>query len=66
MSGYVPMRRCIACMQSKPKKELIKINEGMPGKGIYVCDDEKCFELAIKRKKINREDLLNAKEGRNG
>jgi len=66
MNGYVPKRRCIVCMQSKAKPELIKINPGMPGKGRYICDNEKCIELAIKKKKINREDLLNAKEGRNG
>ena len=64
MSEFVPMRRCIACMQSKPKSELIKINPNMPGKGMYVCNDEKCIALAIKKRKINREDLLNAKEGR--
>ena len=64
MEKYVPMRRCIACMQSKPKPSLIKINEGMPGKGRYICNNEQCIEQAIKKKKINREDLLNAKEGR--
>ena len=64
MNDFVPMRRCIACMQSKPKLELIKLNPNMPGKGKYICDNEKCFNLAIKKNKINREDLLNAKEGR--
>lgn len=64
MEKYVPLRRCISCLQSKPKEELIKINPGMPGKGRYICDNEECINLAIKRKKINREDLLNAKEGR--
>lgn len=64
MDKYVPMRRCIVCMQSKPKSELIKLNPYEPGKGRYICDNEKCIELAIKKKKINREDLLNAKEGR--
>lgn len=64
MGDFVPMRRCIACMQSKAKSELIKLNPNMPGKGKYVCNDEKCIELAIKKKKINREDLLNAKERR--
>ena len=66
MSNYVPMRRCISCLQSKPKNLLIKINPDMPGKGQYICDDEKCIELAIKKKRLNREDLFNAKEGRNG
>ncbi len=64
MSDFVPMRRCIACMQSKAKPELIKLNPNMPGKGKYICNDEKCIELAIKKNKINREDLLNAKKRR--
>ncbi len=64
MNKFIPMRRCIACMQSKPKCELIKINPDMPGKGKYICNDEKCIDLAIKKKRINREDLLNAKKRR--
>ena len=58
----VPMRTCIACRQSKPKKELIRIvrnKEGeyavdrtgrLNGRGAYVCDDKSCFEKIIKRK----------------
>ena len=65
MGSFVPYRRCIACMQSKPKDELIKLNPNEPGKGKYICDDEKCFNLAIKKFKFNREDILNAKERRN-
>lgn len=52
MSAFVPMRRCIACMQSKPKSELIKLNPGEPGKGKYICNNEKCVALAIKKKRL--------------
>ena len=31
MGDHVPMRRCIACMQSRPKPELVKVNPGEPG-----------------------------------
>ena len=58
----VPMRTCIACRQSKPKKELIRIvrnKDGefavdrtgrLNGRGAYVCEDNACFEKIIKRK----------------
>ena len=49
---HVPMRRCIACMQSRPKAELIKVNPDEGGKGRYICNDEKCLALAIKKKRL--------------
>ncbi|MDR3072235.1 MAG: YlxR family protein [Clostridiales Family XIII bacterium] len=59
------MRRCVGCMESKPKSELIRITEknGLPvpdptgkdnGRGVYLCNDEACFEKAKKRKSITR------------
>ena len=61
----IPMRTCVGCRQSKPKKELIRMvkNEGkvvvdrsgkQNGRGIYLCDDPDCFEGAKKKKAINR------------
>lgn len=61
----VPMRRCAACMESKPKQELIRIAyyEGKltvdltgraKGRGMYLCTDPECFEKAKKRKVIQR------------
>ena len=64
----VPMRRCIGCMESKPKKELIRIvadkdNEGevildatgkAQGRGAYLCDNIECLEKAIKTKRLER------------
>ena len=48
----LPMRRCIGCMQSKPKEELIRI---LPtGRGAYVCKDEKCLEKALKKNAVFR------------
>lgn len=55
----VPMRRCIGCMESKPKKELIRIaacdgellidlTGKAPGRGIYVCPCEDCIEKVVK------------------
>lgn len=59
------MRRCIGCMESKPKNELIRIAgyEGKvtvdlsgkaKGRGVYLCPKEECFTKAVKRKAIQR------------
>ncbi|MFR7990139.1 MAG: RNase P modulator RnpM [Anaerovoracaceae bacterium] len=61
----IPMRRCIGCMESKPKKELIRIAcyEGeltldttgrAKGRGVYLCRSRECMEKAKKRKAIQR------------
>lgn len=61
----IPMRRCVGCMESKPKRELIRIvasDEGPKidltgkanGRGIYLCPDTECFTKARKKKAIGR------------
>ena len=61
----VPMRTCIACRQSKPKKELIRIvkfNDSITldktgkanGRGAYICADVKCIEKLKKQKLLNK------------
>ncbi len=57
----LPLRRCIGCGQSKTKRELIRIvrtPEGefsldptgrLPGRGAYLCRDEKCLDMALRR-----------------
>ena len=61
----VPERRCIGCMTSKPKKELIRIVAGpdglqidtngkMPGRGAYLCRSEECMRLALKKNAFGR------------
>ncbi|MEJ6951529.1 RNase P modulator RnpM [Natronospora cellulosivora (SeqCode)] len=67
MSKKVPIRKCVACGERKPKNELIRVvyNKGegvisidrkgkMPGRGAYLCPEKKCFDLANKAKKIER------------
>lgn len=66
MQKKIPMRTCIGCGTSKPKKELIRIvltREGeilvdktgrANGRGAYICDDPACLQKAIKRKALNR------------
>ena len=61
MEKKVPMRTCIACRTSKPKRELIRVvkfNEQITldktgkanGRGAYVCDDIECIKKLKKGK----------------
>lgn len=61
----VPERRCIGCMEVKPKKELIRVvaaPEGLqidksgklPGRGAYLCPSESCARLALKKNAFGR------------
>lgn len=62
----IPLRKCISCGASKPKKELVRIvknNENQVsvdltgkqnGRGAYICADVQCFETAYKTKKISK------------
>ncbi|MBE5759392.1 MAG: YlxR family protein [Clostridiales bacterium] len=70
----IPMRMCIACRESKPKKELIRIvknKEGelnvdttgkMPGRGAYLCPSVECLERAFKTKALQRALEVNMTE----
>ncbi len=62
----VPMRRCIGCMESKEKKELIRLTayEGeikadptgrARGRGAYICiGSPECLKKAFKRNSFER------------
>ena len=62
----IPLRRCLGCGESKPKKELIRVvknNENqvmvdltgkVNGRGAYICRNIECFENAYKGKKFAR------------
>lgn len=62
----IPMRRCLGCMESKPKKELIRVvrsSEGelsidftgkKNGRGAYICKSRECFQKAVKSKRFER------------
>lgn len=60
----VPLRKCIACGESKPKKELVRVVKNnqnevsvdisgkVNGRGAYICPKIECFEGAYKSKKF--------------
>ena len=66
LKGFTePMRTCVGCRESKPKKEMIRIccYEGTlsvdltgraRGRGVYVCRDSECLSKVIKKKALNR------------
>ena len=62
----MPMRTCTGCRQGKSKKDLIRVVKDKEGKvfvditgkqngrGAYICPDEKCLEMAMKNKGLER------------
>ncbi|MBD8497104.1 YlxR family protein [Paenibacillus sp. SC116] len=62
----VPLRKCVACQQMMPKKELIRVVKTpqdevqidltgkKSGRGAYLCGKLACFKLAHKSKALDR------------
>ncbi|MCF6093192.1 YlxR family protein [Microaerobacter geothermalis] len=62
----IPMRKCVACQEMKPKKELIRIvrtpemkvmidpSGKASGRGAYLCARLDCFKLARKRNAFDK------------
>lgn len=57
------MRRCVGCMTSFPKKDVLRFvaRDGKPaidfsgsmdGRGAYLCRSFDCFDLAMKKKRL--------------
>lgn len=66
-----PLRKCIGCNDSKPKKELIRIVKNPEGeivldaggrangRGAYICNNPGCLQKAIKTRGLNRAFKMN-------
>lgn len=64
MEKKIPQRKCLGCMESFPKKELIRVvrtPEGelcidttgkKSGRGAYICKKEACLKKAVKTKRL--------------
>ena len=62
----IPLRRCLGCNESKPKKELVRVVRSpageisldlvgkKPGRGAYVCPSVQCLAKARKAKRLER------------
>ena len=64
MEKRVPLRKCLGCMSSFPKKDLVRVlktPEGevildlsgkKSGRGAYFCKNSACLKKALKSKRI--------------
>ena len=64
MEKRVPLRKCLGCMSSFPKRDLVRVvktPEGevvldlsgkKSGRGAYICKSSACLKKAIKSKRI--------------
>lgn len=62
----VPLRKCVACQEMMPKKQLIRVvrtpdgetlidlTGKKSGRGAYLCGKLSCFKLARKAKSLDR------------
>jgi len=67
MVKKIPIRKCVACGERRPKKELIRIvydrkeesisidKKGkLPGRGAYICPQNECLNKALKDERLSR------------
>jgi predicted RNA-binding protein YlxR (DUF448 family) len=64
---HIPMRTCVSCRTSKPKRELLRVvrtpdghvqldaTGKKAGRGAYLCAKLSCWENALKRKRLEGE-----------
>ena len=65
LNKKVPLRMCIVCKESKPKKNLVRIVKNdnefiidktgkLNGRGSYICNNDVCIENLSKQKVLNK------------
>lgn len=64
---HIPLRSCVACRETKPKRELLRVvrtpdqhilidaTGKKSGRGAYICAKLSCWELALKTKRLEHE-----------
>lgn len=62
----IPLRKCMGCMESKPKKELVRVVRSAEGevsvdatgkkngRGAYLCPSVTCLQKARKARRLER------------
>jgi hypothetical protein len=60
----VPLRTCVGCQQTRPKRELIRLvrtGDGVvevdpsgkkAGRGAYICPAQSCWEAGLKKNRL--------------
>ncbi len=63
---HVPLRTCVACRETKPKRELVRVvllPDGIigvdetgkqNGRGAYLCRQHSCWQTALKQGSLER------------
>lgn len=63
---HVPSRTCVACRETKPKRQLVRVvllpdgtvrvdeTGKQNGRGAYLCRQHSCWETALKQGKLKR------------
>ncbi len=61
-----PQRMCVSCRTRRDKRDLVRVtlkDDGtlvcdptgkMPGRGAYLCKDEKCIKIELKAHRISK------------
>lgn len=75
MGKHIPLRMCVGCRQMKPTGELLRIardfnsdevrvdiNKKIFGRGAYICRNEECLNLAMKKKALEKVFKRSARE----
>jgi len=64
---HIPLRSCVSCRETKPKRELLRVvrtpdghvlvdaTGKKSGRGAYLCARLSCWENAIKKKRLEQE-----------
>ena len=76
---HVPLRTCVSCRETKPKRELLRVvrtpdghvvidpTGKKSGRGAYLCARLSCWENAMKKKRLEQEfELTLSEEDRAG
>jgi predicted RNA-binding protein YlxR (DUF448 family) len=76
---HVPLRTCIACHTTKPKRELLRVvrtpdqhvlidaTGKKSGRGAYLCARYSCWEVALKKHQLEQEfEITLSEEDRAG
>ena len=76
---HVPLRTCVSCRETRPKRELLRIvrtpdghvmidaTGKKSGRGAYLCARLSCWENALKKKRLEQEfELTLSEEDRAG
>jgi predicted RNA-binding protein YlxR (DUF448 family) len=71
---HVPLRTCISCRETKPKRELLRVvrtpdghvvidaTGKKSGRGAYICARLSCWETAVKKKRLEQEFEISLSE----